>query len=287
MAIPGQRLLLHTEQIEDVLIYGRFIASAASRSEADVLLDVPPAARRLASAWRGVTILTDCAPVCTRQCALHFLPSRVPASADLCPWPSFAEIEAWSGRFAWARGTRIGVAAADADLLAALWKISGVTLVALPGLDALHTDAGVLVHDWTDRISDLAVLAGLIVQLDLVIADPGLAAHLAAALGRPVWLRLPAAPAFPWIAGREDNPWYPSLRQFPVSMTAEKIAGMAARLGMDQPEDALCEDGFVRLERGERRAAASCFRQALALRPDHKDALTGLAAAETRERAGE
>jgi ADP-heptose:LPS heptosyltransferase len=47
-----------------------------------------------------------------------------------------------------------------------------------------------------------------------VIAVDTSVAHLAAALGKPVWLIVPFSPDFRWLLKREDSPWYPSLRLF-------------------------------------------------------------------------
>jgi ADP-heptose:LPS heptosyltransferase len=57
-------------------------------------------------------------------------------------------------------------------------------------------------------------LAGVISQLDLVITVDTLAAHLAGSLGVPVWLLLQYAADWRWMDGRNDSPWYPSLRIF-------------------------------------------------------------------------
>jgi ADP-heptose:LPS heptosyltransferase len=50
--------------------------------------------------------------------------------------------------------------------------------------------------------------------LDLVITPDTSLAHLAGALGTPVWIALPLAPDWRWLTGREDSPWYPTARLF-------------------------------------------------------------------------
>ena len=60
----------------------------------------------------------------------------------------------------------------------------------------------------------LVPLAAFISQLDLVITVDTLAAHLAGALGRPAWLMLQNSADWRWMTGREDSPWYPSMRIF-------------------------------------------------------------------------
>ncbi len=63
--------------------------------------------------------------------------------------------------------------------------------------------------------------AALIAELDLVISvDTGIA-HLAGALARPTWLLLPFAPDWRWQLGRDDSPWYPTLRLFRQSRSGE------------------------------------------------------------------
>ena len=59
-----------------------------------------------------------------------------------------------------------------------------------------------------------AETAAIIEQVDLVISIDTAVAHLAGALGRPVWTLLPLVPDWRWQTGRKDSPWYPSMRLF-------------------------------------------------------------------------
>jgi ADP-heptose:LPS heptosyltransferase len=54
----------------------------------------------------------------------------------------------------------------------------------------------------------------LIANLDLVISCDTAVAHLAGALGKPVWLLLPHVPDWRWLLERDDSPWYPTMRLF-------------------------------------------------------------------------
>ena len=56
--------------------------------------------------------------------------------------------------------------------------------------------------------------AAVLKNLDLVISVDTAIAHLAGALGIPVWVALPFAPDWRWLMGREDSPWYPTMRLF-------------------------------------------------------------------------
>ncbi|HEY4744740.1 MAG TPA: tetratricopeptide repeat-containing glycosyltransferase family protein, partial [Desulfuromonadaceae bacterium] len=68
--------------------------------------------------------------------------------------------------------------------------------------------------DRTDRIADFADTAALIANLDLVISIDTAVAHLAGALGKPVWTLLPFVPDWRWLLERDDCPWYPTMRLF-------------------------------------------------------------------------
>src|SRR5256885_11721955 len=56
--------------------------------------------------------------------------------------------------------------------------------------------------------------AAAILHLDLVISVDTMVAHLAGALGKPVWTLLPYRSDWRWMADREDTPWYPTMRLF-------------------------------------------------------------------------
>lgn len=76
-------------------------------------------------------------------------------------------------------------------------------------------------HDWTDDLHDFGETAALIEALDLVIAVDTGVAHLAGALGRPVWLLNRFDRCWRWQLDRDDSPWYPSLRQFRQSQPGD------------------------------------------------------------------
>jgi hypothetical protein len=84
--------------------------------------------------------------------------------------------------------------------------------------DVRESDAGTLAGSRLvpagNALRDFADTAGLIEQLDLVITVDTAVAHLAGALGKPVWILLPFSPDWRWLLDRSDSPWYPSARLF-------------------------------------------------------------------------
>lgn len=68
--------------------------------------------------------------------------------------------------------------------------------------------------DYTDAIQDFSDTAAFIGNLDLVISVDTAVAHLAGALGKPVWTLIPFAPDWRWMLNRADSPWYPTMRLF-------------------------------------------------------------------------
>ncbi|MBD2179888.1 tetratricopeptide repeat protein [Planktothrix sp. FACHB-1355] len=68
--------------------------------------------------------------------------------------------------------------------------------------------------DLNSKINDFADTAAVIAQLDLVITVDTAVAHLAGAMGKPVWVLLCYNPDWRWMIDREDTPWYPSVRLF-------------------------------------------------------------------------
>ncbi len=64
------------------------------------------------------------------------------------------------------------------------------------------------------ELRDLGDTAAVVSQLDLVISVDTSVAHLAGALGKPMWVLLPMVSDFRWLTGREDSPWYPTARLF-------------------------------------------------------------------------
>lgn len=121
----------------------------------------------------------------------------------------------------WATGKRaINKASFDVPIhaLEKLFKLSGVSWFSL-NKEPLNDDdyawllsQGVL--DYTNELSNFADTAALIENLDLVISVDTAVAHLAGALGKPIWLLNRFESEWRWMRDRSDSPWYPSMRIF-------------------------------------------------------------------------
>jgi hypothetical protein len=106
----------------------------------------------------------------------------------------------------------------DPSELSALANIPGVRLFSLQkGLTIeqarrLPTELNLL--DFTADLKDLADTAAAMMSLDVVISVDTSLAHLAGAIGRPVWTLLPFHADWRWMVNRSDSPWYPTMRLF-------------------------------------------------------------------------
>jgi hypothetical protein len=122
---------------------------------------------------------------------------------------------------AWARLAPL-MAAADVE-----WH---VLQKQLRPADSLALDAGGRARFHGGALADFADAAALTDLMDLVISVDTSLAHLAGALGKPVWILLPFNPDWRWLLGRDDSPWYPSARLFrqPAPGDWEAVIAQAA-----------------------------------------------------------
>jgi hypothetical protein len=84
-----------------------------------------------------------------------------------------------------------------------------------------------------DALKDFSDTAAVIANLDLVISIDTSVAHLAGALGKPIWILLSFTPDWRWLLERNDCPWYPTARLF-----RQRDAGAWAKV-ITQVDDAL------------------------------------------------
>jgi tetratricopeptide (TPR) repeat protein len=133
-----------------------------------------------------------------------------------------------------------------------------------------------------DRLGDesqsLLHLAALIKYLDLVITCDTAVAHLAGALGKPVWVALPFAADWRWLLQREDSPWYPTMRLFRQQRPNdwEEVFERMAHSLRTMLADAANDRGVILAQQGQERQAIEYFMQSVRHRPDSPEVQNNL-----------
>ncbi|WP_186061678.1 tetratricopeptide repeat protein [Burkholderia gladioli] len=237
----GRTLLLHAEQgLGDTLQFCRYASLLAARG-ATVLVEAPAPLVGLLGTLRGVSrVFADGEPLPAfdLQCPMMSLPHAFGTTLDTVPAATPYLHAEPVRREAWARRLdavappgrmRIGLAwsgnprhANDANrsmpfAMLAPWLSLEACFVSLqPAVRPRDAEAfaasGVL--EFGESLADFAETAALVDALDLVISVDTSVAHLAGALGRPLWLLLPRVPDWRWLLDREDSPWYPDATLF-------------------------------------------------------------------------
>jgi tetratricopeptide (TPR) repeat protein len=262
-SLQGKTVLLHAEQGHgDTIQFCRYARHVAARGAA-VLLEVQAGLKPLLAGLEGVgRVLAkgealpdfDChCPLLSLPLAfgtrLETIPADIPyLSADparaalwqarLGPKTRPRVGLAWSGNSAHVNDRNRSVPLAEfARRLGgqAQW-VSLQKQVREGDWEALQARRDIA--HYGEALGDFADTAALLVNLDLVIAVDTAVAHLAGALGKPVWLLLPFNPDWRWLLGREDSPWYPSLRLFRQSAPGDwdgVLARVADALGRFAP----------------------------------------------------
>lgn len=260
--LDGRSILILAEQgLGDSLQFVRYARLAADLGGRVTVACRKPL-ERILSGCRGVERVIceqdpipefDCyAPILSlpRICGttLDTIPAEIPYIAtdpaldslwrdELAPIEGFRIGVAWQGNPEYSKDRQRSFRLAHLEPLAA---IPGVRLVSLQK-GAGHEQVGALdgrfpVIDLGPRLDDLADTAAVIGNLDLVIAPDTAIAHLAGALGARAWLALPMAADWRWLTGRDDSPWYPSMRLFRQTCWGDwqaVFARMAADLGRE------------------------------------------------------
>jgi len=224
--IAGKSLLLHAEQgLGDTLQFIRY-AQVFTHLGARVLVECQPALVPLLRCMACVEAWNPPAETVTDyQLSLLSAPgiagtelTSIPLAEGYLRAPG-AAVEKWRN---WLgprrRPLRVGFCRAGnpnhkndrnrsmpAELAAELMNVDGVEWVSL-----LKGDPA----PGAPELGDFADTAGLIENLDLVVSVDTAVAHLAGALGKPVWILLPFAPDWRWLLDRDDSPWYAGARLF-------------------------------------------------------------------------
>jgi len=238
-SLEGKTVVVWAEQgIGDTVHFARF-ARALKERGATVVLHVPERLKELAQHFSGVDrVIVDPSELAGRfdyQIATMSLPRVLGIELDSIPADvpyltvDAARAQRWRTELAAESRLQVGLVWAGNprherdrfrsiafEKLAPLWRVEGVQFYSLQKEHVFGASlpADVPVIDLAPRLDHLLDTAAAIQALDLVICVDTAVAHIAGALGRPVWLMLPAAGDFRWLTGREDSPWYPTMRLF-------------------------------------------------------------------------
>jgi hypothetical protein len=236
--IEGKTLLLHSDQgLGDALHFCRYAALVAARG-ARVILEIDPPLRELASSLEGVSEFVakgEAPPDFDYHCPLGSLPLAFDTTLDTIPatvpYLSVGKnARDWQARLGTRKLLRIGLVWSGNPNHANDHKrsIALETLLPLSKVEAQFVslqkdlrpgDAAILrersdIVDVGPELESFSDTAALLQHLDLLISVDTSIAHLAGALGRPVWVFLPYLPDWRWLLDREDSPWYPTARLF-------------------------------------------------------------------------
>jgi tetratricopeptide (TPR) repeat protein len=238
-SLSGRTVLLHAEQgFGDTIQFARYLSVVASLG-ARIVLEVQAELKTLMlglDAIDTVVVRGEPLPQFELQCPLASLPlackteiATIPASIPYLAVPQ-DRVAAWRERVP-PRPLLVGLSWAgrpthpnDCNRSVALERLT--PLFAGPGICFVSLQCGVSSDDDSilrqhpdilclgQEVRDFADTAAIISLLDVVVSVDTAIAHLAGALGKPVFLMLPYAADFRWLVGRQDSPWYPTAQLF-------------------------------------------------------------------------
>jgi tetratricopeptide (TPR) repeat protein len=237
--IAGRTLLVHPEQgFGDTIQFVRYLPLLAERG-IRVLFVCPPALRRLLRDLPGIAQWVEpgaAIPPADLRVPLLDLPHLLGTTlADIPARVPYLHPPARTGERTVARRPdtklTVGIAWAgnpehkndrlrsmELGQLLPLCGLRGVELYSLQtgprAADIARIGAEPLLHDSGGGLRDFADTAAVIAELDLVVGVDTALVHLAGALGRPAFVMLAYRPDWRWLSGRDDSPWYPTLRLF-------------------------------------------------------------------------
>jgi tetratricopeptide (TPR) repeat protein len=238
----GRTLVLRAEQgLGDALQFIRFAPLVKQRGGTVIVSCHAPLLRLLAG-FAGVDQLVASnlpPPACELWVPLMSLPRLLGTRLDTIPanvpylhadaqlvehwhkelkaYPGFKIGIAWKGSAANKTDHQRSIPLADFAPLAALPGVRLISLQKGTGIEQISqvpfevVDLGSKLDESAGPFMDTAAVMK---NLDLVVCCDSAPAHLAGGLGTPVWVGLPFAPDWRWLLGREDSPWYPTMRLF-------------------------------------------------------------------------
>jgi hypothetical protein len=238
--LHGRSILVLAEQgLGDTIMFARYLPMLARRG-GTVIVVAQPSMVDLLRSIPGVSRVVRFdgqIPVCNFFTLMGSLPrlfdttlASIPADVPYLRIPP-ARVEAFEQRIL-ADGTkRVGLVWSGSPThqhdhfrslhlsdLAPLADVDGITFYSLQKgpreAEATYPPAGMKLIPWSAHLNDMTDLGAAMKTMDLVLTVDTAPAHLAGALGLPVWTLVQHVPDWRWLLGREDSPWYPTMRLF-------------------------------------------------------------------------
>jgi len=235
--IAGKTILIHSEQgFGDTIQFYRYISRLASLG-CNIIFETQVPLVSLISAQKNscrVIGQGDAFPNFDVHCPLLSLPlvfkttlPTIPASVPYL-FPTPEKVESWQDSLGRKHKVRIGVAWSG-KLLPDFRRSIPLEMLSqiidekaewhslqkeVRESEQPSLKSSLAIRDHASALTDFSDTAALIAEMDLVISIDTAIAHLAGALGKPVWILLPFHPDFRWLREREDCPWYPTARLF-------------------------------------------------------------------------
>jgi len=260
--VAGKRFLIDSEQgFGDSIQFARFIPVISARGAKTILITHPELRRLLKTVPCLDEILSQPQelPQFDLQCPMMSLPYRLGTTVETIPlsipyvFPDAELVERWKSRIPRDERKKVGLCwwgnpthsddqrrSFSLEALAPLGAVADTWFCSLQkgpaARQAATPPAGMQIADWTSELNDFADTAALLANLDLVIACDTAVAHLAGAMGKPIWLMLPHVADWRWMVDRDDSPWYPSMRIFRQESAGdwaglgEQVAGQLRKL---------------------------------------------------------
>ena len=235
--LQGKSILLHCEQgFGDSIQFIRF-APLLQRRGARVVVLCPQPLEKLFQSAEGVDFVTSCVEnlwPCAFQVPLMSLPGLLGIQLDTLPARvPYLFARANHNRFLNEAGGRIRIGlvwrgnpghkndrnrSIDVQHLLSLLAMDGCLFYGFQR-DVRQEEREMLEKhdnfiDLGPRLNDFSDTAAALAELDLVLAVDTALVHVAGAMAKPTWVMLPFVPDWRWLLGRQDSPWYPTVRLF-------------------------------------------------------------------------
>ncbi len=239
--LNGKKILIYDEQgFGDTFQFIRFLPQVQEKG-GEVIFECHHGLKEILNGIQGVDTLIERSetsqemPDFDVHLPLMSLPRVLSLTINTIPTPipylqaETKKVTRWRKKLESQKGLKIGITWAGSktnkrnferscsiESFKTLTKVPNVQLYSLQmeqpdGIQDTDNDD---IIDLSHEISDFTDTAAILMNLDLVITVDTAVAHLAGALGRPVWLLLPFFPDWRWMLEGDNTPWYPSLRLF-------------------------------------------------------------------------